>query len=115
MMKVKELAKGYKITEAIEQRIKQAISNVDRILIHCQPQQRKQIVFAVPLRDDRKTISDHFGEAPYFQLVSIRTYDGQIIDDKVMPNPHQNEAKAKGIKVANWLLENGLNTFVCPF
>ena len=26
-----------------------------------------------------------------------------------MRNPHQHEEKAKGIKVANWLLENGLD------
>lgn len=109
---VKELAKGHKVTEEIGRRIREAIPHVDRVLIHYQPPQREQLTIAVPLAADQHSISEHFGEAPYFQLITFRNEDGAIISEKKLPNPHQHEEKAKGIKVAEWLLENGLDVLI---
>jgi len=109
VLKVKELAKGHRVTEEISRRVKEEIPHVDRVLIHYQPPERDQLRVALPLAGDRHSISEHFGEAPYFQLVTFRPRDGQIIGEKIIENPHQQEQKGKGIKVADWLLENGLD------
>ena len=112
VLRVKELAKGHRVTEEIGRRVKEAIPHVDRVLIHYQPPQREQLNIAVPLAADQHSISEHFGEAPYFQLVTFRTDGGALISERRLPNPHQHEEKAKGIKVAEWLLENGLDILI---
>ena len=108
-LRVKKLSKAHKVSEEIGQRVKEAIPHVDRVVIHSQPPEQKQLTIAVPLAADQRSISEHFGEAPYFQLITFRNHDGKIISEKRLRNPHQHEEKAKGIKVANWLLANGLN------
>ena len=78
--------------------------NVERVLLHCEPRARSHVRFAVPLGDPAGTVSPHFGEAPYFALVSLRTADGRIEHQEVHANPHVDEEKAKGIRVSEWLV-----------
>jgi predicted Fe-Mo cluster-binding NifX family protein len=74
----------------------------------------------VPLADVAGTVSQHFGEAPYFALVTVRTAEGhrqgsglpsaqargtpQAERREMLTNPHQDVEKAKGIRVAEWLV-----------
>jgi len=46
----------------------------------------------------------HFGEAPYFGLVTVRTSDDQIEHREILANPHLQVEKAKGIHVGEWLM-----------
>ncbi|MCD6527675.1 MAG: NifB/NifX family molybdenum-iron cluster-binding protein, partial [Desulfuromonas sp.] len=82
------------------------------VLIHCAPLPAEQLNLAVPLCEDRQTISDHFGEAPFFRRVSVCPSDGEVTADIIVANPFCHKEKAKGIAVANWLLENGLNVMI---
>jgi predicted Fe-Mo cluster-binding NifX family protein len=45
-------------------------------------------------------VSEHFGESPYFALVAVRLADSQIEHQEMLSNPHQDEEKAKGIRVS---------------
>ena len=112
ILRVRELEKGHHIAEEIENRVKMEIAQVDRVLIHSQPQQRDLLTVGIPLTEDRLTISEHFGEAPFFRLLSLQRKEGKIIDERLLKNPYLHEEKAKGIKVANWLLENGLDVLI---
>jgi cation diffusion facilitator family transporter len=112
ILRVRELEKGHHIAEEIENRVKMEIAKVDRVLIHSQPQQRDLLTVGIPLTEDRLTISEHFGEAPFFRLLSLQRKEGKIIDERLLKNPYLHEEKAKGIKVANWLLENGLDVLI---
>lgn len=49
-------------------------------------------------------MSQHFGEAPFFALVAVRRSDGVIEEQRTVSNPHSKEGKAKGIRVAEWLV-----------
>jgi len=49
-------------------------------------------------------ISEHFGEAPYFALIRVRLADGAIEEQQVIANPHKDVEKARGIRVAEWLI-----------
>jgi len=111
-IRVKELEKGHRLSEEIENRVKMEIAQVDRVLIHFQPQQRDQLTLGLPLAENRHTISEHFGEAPFFRLLIFQAKDGKIIDEHILSNPYLHEKKAKGIKVANWLLEKGLDVLI---
>jgi len=109
ILRVKELEKGHRITEEIENRVKMEIAQVDRVLIHYQPPPQELVTVGIPLADDKLTISEHFGEAPFFRLLSLKCTEGKITEENVLKNPFLSEEKAKGIKVATWLLEKGMN------
>ena len=64
------------------------------------------------MSEDQQTISEHFGDAPYFRLISLDNTGDKIIEEHLLENPYLNEEKGKGIKVANWLLENGIDVMI---
>ncbi len=103
-LRVNELSKAEAVTRRIESQIHKAVPHVDRVLIHAEPVPRTHLRYAIPLADTDGTISEHFGEAPYFALVRVRLADGEIEEEQVITNPYLKEEKAKGIRVAEWLV-----------
>ncbi|MDY7039788.1 MAG: cation diffusion facilitator family transporter [Chloroflexota bacterium] len=99
-----DLEKAHAATQRIEQNIREAVPHVDRVLIHAEPLERTHLRYAVPLADLQGTVSEHFGEAPYFALLTIRLADGEVVQQQIVANPHAAVSKAKGIRVAEWLI-----------
>lgn len=114
VLRVRDLEKGHHLSEEIENRVKMEIAQVDRVLIHFQPQEQKTLTIGIPLAEDRLSISEHFGEAPFFRLLMLQRADGVVSEDQVFENPCLHEPKAKGIKVAQWLLEKGIDLLITP-
>jgi predicted Fe-Mo cluster-binding NifX family protein len=88
----------------METEIREAVPFLERVLIHAEPMERTHLRYAAPLADPAGTLSWHFGEAPYFALITVRLADGAVEEQQVLANPHQEEEKAKGIRVAEWLV-----------
>jgi len=103
-LRVRELEKAEMVTRRIETRIREACPHVDRVLIHAEPVQRTHALYAVPLANVEGSLSDHFGEAPYFALVKVRLADGTVEAQQVLANLFLDVEKAKGIQVAEWLV-----------
>jgi cation diffusion facilitator family transporter len=103
-LRVRELEQAEAATRRIEERIREAVPYVDRVLIHAEPMERTHLRYAVPLNDTVGTLSEHFGEAPYFVLVTLRLADGAVEEQQIAANPHREMEKAKGIRVAEWLV-----------
>jgi len=103
-LRVHELERAEATTRRIEERIREAVPYVDRVLIHAEPIERTHLRYAIPLNDTAGTLSEHFGEAPYFALDTVHLADGTIEEQQVVPNPHQAVERAKGIQVAEWLV-----------
>jgi len=102
-LRVRDLEKAEATTRHVEMQIRQAVPYVERVLIHAEPMKRTHLRYAVPLADTDGTFSEHFGEAPYFALVTVRLADGAI-EKQVVANPHKDLERAKGIQVAEWLV-----------
>ena len=111
-LKVKELDKAHYLTKQIEQRVKQQLPHVDHILIHYEPVLKTTRLVALPVTEDKGQLSEHFGEAPYFLLITLRNADGRVLEEKVLFNPFQTEEKAKGIKVSEWLVGLGVDEVI---
>lgn len=109
---IKDLEKGHNLSQELGNRIKKEIENVDRILIHYQPRQAEHLTLGTPLTEDRRTISDHFGEAPAFKLITVQPDKGSVLEEHLLANPFLHEKKGKGIKVAQWLLQSRLDVLV---
>ena len=103
-LRVDDLEKAHRISRRIEDAIRAAVPHVERVRIHYEPRVRTHLRYAVPLADPEGTISPHFGEAPFFALVLVRTADGQVERQEVVANPHADVEKAKGIRVGEWLV-----------
>lgn len=85
---------------------------MERVLIHYEPQVREHIRIAVPLSDTAGYVSAHFGEAPHFAMVLFRRSDGEIEKQEIVNNPHTGVVKAKGIRVAEWLVNQKVDIVV---
>jgi cation diffusion facilitator family transporter len=103
-LRVRELEQAEAATRRIEERIREAVPYVDRVLIHAEPMERTHLRYAVPLSDTAGKLSEHFGEAPYFALVTVRLADEAIEEQQIVVNPYREVEKAKGIRVAEWLV-----------
>lgn len=111
-LRVRELEKAHFLGEQIENRIKSRVTNVDRILLHYEPVTRDAVTIALPLTEDHLHLSEHFGEAPYFLLLTMRSRDGFSLEEKFLPNPHRLDGSGKGIKVSEWLISQGVDEVV---
>jgi cation diffusion facilitator family transporter len=111
-LRVRELEKAHFLANQLEQRIRQQVPNVDHILIHYEPVARTTRTVALPAAADRQHLSEHFGEAPYFLLITLNNKDGSVLEEKWVSNSFQNEEKGKGIKVSEWLVGLGVEEVI---
>ncbi|MBN2390404.1 MAG: cation diffusion facilitator family transporter [Anaerolineae bacterium] len=103
-LRVHDLEQAEAAVQRMDSAIRAAVPHIERVLIHATPQERTHMRVAVPLATPEGVLSAHFGEAPYFALVTVRLADGAAIEQTVHLNPHQGEEKAKGIHAAEWLV-----------
>lgn len=92
------------IVRRIEAAVRSTVPHVERVLVHVEAPTSACVRYAVPLADRTGAVSEHFGGAPYFAFVSVRRADGAIAEQRVLPNPHATEERAKGVRVAEWLV-----------
>lgn len=113
-LRTDDLEKAHSLSKRIETNIREHVSHVDRVLIHYEPQKKETSVIAIPLAFNREKLSEHFGEAPIYYLGVLRESDGQILEERFVPNPFLGEEKGKGIKVSEWLLQQGTDMVYSP-
>ncbi|WP_419660598.1 cation efflux protein [Desulfosarcina variabilis str. Montpellier] len=113
VLKEHELEKAAFIANRITANISEKIKNVDRVLIYYEPIMKKTLVYAFPLMDDQgQMISDHFGEAPCFAMVTIRIKDRKIIKQEILTNPFTHVGHGKGILVAEFLIRHSVDAVI---
>lgn len=113
VLKAHELDKAAFIANRIADRIAEKIKNVDRVQIHYEPIRKDNLVYALPLQDDQhRRISDHFGEAPCFALITVRLKDRRVIKQEILANPFTNVNQGKGILVAEFLIKHAVDTVI---
>jgi len=106
---IRKFAQAHQLSEEIERSILKEFPQVDKVTIHYEPVKKDFLIYALPMEEDKQRLSDHFGDAPYFYLIRMRTEDRNIEEEKILRNPYREEEKGKGIKVSEWLLQNGVD------
>jgi len=99
-----DLTRAETATRRMETAARESVPYLDRIVIHAEPVKRTQLRIAAPLEDRGGKLADHFGDAPFFGLATVSLEDGIVTQQTVMANPHTREEKAKGIRIAEWLV-----------
>jgi len=104
--RITDLARAHIASQRIERDIREAVPNVDRVLIHYEPRPRTHLRYAVALADLEGKISSHFGESPYFALVDFNLKEKRVEGQTILANPYKDMEKGKGLKVAGFLLSH---------
>lgn len=108
-LNTEDLERAHQVSENIEEKIRRQVTHIEKVTIRCEPRQRAYERVVFPLEDKNGRISLHFGEAPYFGILHVRRNDRKIEKRMVVENPHRSVRTAKGIRVAEWLLEQGVD------
>ena len=105
ILRTGDLEKAHQISEDLEHSIREKIPHVEHVTISYEPRPHSHIRFAVPLSDTAGIISGHFGESPFFAILTLRLADHSLEHQEIIENPYKDIATAKGIRVAEWLVE----------
>jgi cation diffusion facilitator family transporter len=112
---LKLLSDAHQLTSEIEEEILDQYPNIDKILIHYEPEHKDIELIAVPLvngsnlPDEKSRLSDHFGEAPYFGIIA-KSYSNRTVSiDNYLPNRFKDLERQKGVKAAEMLAEYGVD------
>ena len=103
-MRTTDLKKAHLISQKIEQTVKEAVPNIDRVLIHYEPETKVQNRYAVTLENRDGEISEDFGKSNYFALVDIDSRQKKVVWQEIVANPYLDVEKGRGIKIAEFLL-----------
>jgi cation diffusion facilitator family transporter len=101
-------ASGRKVESAvqrIEAAVRDAVPHIERVLLQVEPAKSPYIRYAVPLAAADGRISEHFGEAPYFAILTLEREGRSLVERRVTVNPFRDVQRGKGIRVAEWLVE----------
>jgi divalent metal cation (Fe/Co/Zn/Cd) transporter/predicted Fe-Mo cluster-binding NifX family protein len=109
ILKERDLRRAHELTERIEEAVQEAVPHVERIFIHYEPEEKEGLLWGVPLDDGKGTISSYFGEAPFVALLLFEPSAMKLIDFQIKENPFHILDKGKGVKLAEFLLEEGVD------
>ncbi|MBN1195145.1 MAG: cation diffusion facilitator family transporter [Methanomicrobiaceae archaeon] len=106
VMKKTDLEEANLASERIATSVRDLVPNVERMVIHYEPEERLSLRYAVPLSDPEGTISPHFGEAAWFALLDFSVKDGALQRTELLANPASEMEKQKGLRAAELLLRH---------
>lgn len=109
VFRISDLSRVEKVSTEIEQEIHRRMPDVERVTIHPHPQQSDRSTVAVPMEDDEETVSPHFGQAPRFALLDLLLSEAKVEREQVVANPHHGEDRGRGLRTAEWLIEEGVD------
>jgi cation diffusion facilitator family transporter len=113
---LKRLNEAHVATSEIEEEILDRYPNIDKILIHYEPEHKNVEIVATPLDvkdgespNEKSSISQHFGDAPYFAIIDRDFSLKKVFIRSYMENPFKDVEKKKGVRVAEFLLEHAVD------
>lgn len=109
VIKTHDFQQAHLIADKIEAQIKLDLGHVDRIWIQYEPMKKAEMIYAFPLTQDKLKISDHFGDAPWFQLMTFQLGKNAANKMETIENPFLNEERGKGILAAEFLIQKGID------
>jgi len=113
-VRVQELERAELVVRELEKDLRSQIPFMERVLITVRSTSREILRLALPLSAPHGPPDKHFGTAPYFLFVDLRSTDGSLGHREVVPNPFWGDPRGRGLKVAQWLIEHGVDVLLTP-
>jgi predicted Fe-Mo cluster-binding NifX family protein len=118
-MDTRLLQDAHEIIVHLEEEILDRQPNIDKLLIHYEPEHKDLLSVAVPIDvpenevpDESVKLSDHFGEAPYFAIMLKDHGNKKASIMDYLKNPFVDLERRKGVKVAKLLAEQGVDEVI---
>lgn len=112
LLRTTDLERAHRLSEELERAIQREITNVERVIIHYEPQAKTSFIYGVPLQDRTGTVSGHLGKAAYFAIVELSAVDGALQREEILANPHKDLEKQKGLQAAKMLVSQGVDVLL---
>jgi cation diffusion facilitator family transporter len=112
VLKTHNFDNAYLIIEQIEQRARDEIKDIDRVMIQYEPLHKAVTVYALPLTEDLASMSAHFGEAPHFLLLFVNIGEKFASQLSILDNPFCQVERGKGILAAELLVKYGVDVVI---
>jgi cation diffusion facilitator family transporter len=90
--------------QRIEASVRDVTPHLERVLVQVEPAGSPQVRYAVPLAAADGPVSEHFGEAPYFAILTLQRDDRSVVERRVVANTFREVERGKGLRVAEWLV-----------
>jgi cation diffusion facilitator family transporter len=112
LLRISDLHRASQASKRIESSIRSNIPNIDRVLIHFEPQEKSFLRYAIALEDSFGKTSRHFGKSPYFAIIDLDLSQRSIKREEIVQNPHKDMEKGRGLKVAEFLLGHKIDVVI---
>jgi cation diffusion facilitator family transporter len=99
------LERAHNIVHELEEKIKRNVPFIEKIIIHFEPEERKEFICAVPVDGNR--VCSKFGECP--EILLLKKKDGNIEILERVKNPVANFQHGKCIELVEFLVSKGVN------
>ena len=100
-----DLEKAHNIVHEVEAKVKRDHPFIEKILIHFEPVEKKEKLFAVPVEGDR--VCGKFAECP--EILFLKNENGKLKEIKRIKNPVANLKFGKCIELTELLAKEGVD------
>jgi cation diffusion facilitator family transporter len=111
-VRTSDLERAHRLSERLEEAIKEGVPNVERVVIHYEPQVKTSLTYVIPLEEPAGAISEHLGKASYFAVVEVSAETGNVLHQETIANPYRDQEKQKGLQVAKMLVDKGVDVLL---
>lgn len=116
MVEARLLRDAHAEVSHLEEEILDRWPDIDRILIHYEPEQKDSIRIATPVNVPEgakpgldSPLSEHLGEAPFFAVLKKEMSTGNVAFETFVVNSFRNLERHRGVKAAELLSEMGID------
>ncbi len=111
-MHTRSLREAHEIVSHLEEEIFDRWPDIDRIVVHYEPVHKDTWVIAVAVDGNEGVnpnnvvkLSDHFGAASHFAILSKDMLTGKVSVEEYLDNPFREDERQKGVRVAEFLAD----------
>ena len=110
------LRDAHAVVSHLEEEILDRWPDIDRILVHYEPEKKEFVEIATAVNTPEgtqpgldSTLSEHFGEAPFFAVLKKEMRTGNVAFETFVANDSRNLERHRGVKAAEFLSEMGID------
>lgn len=107
-----DVDRAHEVADNLENKLKEEIDRLDDFTTHIEPYKTSRSRIAIPI-DEKKgldsNISDHFGRAPYYAVVSVDKERDSVESFEVIENEYKDREVRAGLNASHLLIDEKID------
>jgi cation diffusion facilitator family transporter len=100
---------AYKVSSAIELKIKEKVKEVDSFTVSLEPYKANLYKICIPIKEDSE-ISEHFAKANKFFFIEMDSE--KVLKKQLKNNPFKEKKARAGLSAAEWIAKQDIDTVI---